>query len=224
MPIGEYVFSKTSGWKPLGNNWLEFDAQNNKMFCKVCKSSKLAEKSIFIDGSSNFKLDSIKSHNVSTPHLRAVQAVENLKKAPGTSEASKALMMMHDKQKDRLIYLFRTAHALAKNARPFTDFEWHCKLDKMKNVDIGDSYQTDKACKDFTSCIAKARLQQLISEIANARCFSLICDESTDTSIKEQLIIYTMHCINGKQSINFLNLCSLNKADAETIYAAIRDT
>ena len=204
--------------------WLEYETEKNEMFCKLCRKSNYADKeSAFFAGSSNFKLDSVKAHGTSSQHIKVSNMLEASKEVPGTSAASKALLSLKKCHKDRLMHLFRTAHALAKHSRPFTDFVWQCKLDTMKNIDIGESYQSDKACREFVKYISKACFGQLSRDMQDVKCFSLLCDESTDSAVLEQLLIYVLFCKQGEIHTKFLNIVSLQKADSESIFLALKN-
>jgi hypothetical protein len=50
--------------------------------------------------------------------------------------------------------LIRNAHYVAKLGRPYTDYVEMGKLDKMKGIDIGNTYLTDKYCETFVKSIA----------------------------------------------------------------------
>ena len=71
------------------------------------------------------------------------------------SEAGKTLKLLKFSEVHRLAYLFRNAHAIAKQNRPLTDYKWLCQVDKSKGLDIGNTYQTEHAARDFIGCIAK---------------------------------------------------------------------
>ena len=58
------------------------------------------------------------------------------------SEAGKTLNLLKSSEVHRLAYLFRNAHAIAKQNRPLTDYKWLCHIDKSKGLDIGNTYQT----------------------------------------------------------------------------------
>ena len=65
-------------------NWLVHINEINRMTCSVCiqyASSDLDKKAVFVTGSSNFKLESVISHETSEQHLMSVgkqSAKENL--------------------------------------------------------------------------------------------------------------------------------------------------
>ena len=71
------------------------------------------------------------------------------------SEAGKTLKLLKSSEVHRLAYLFRNAHTIAKQNRPLTDYKWLCQVDKSKGLDIGNTYQTEHAARDFIGCIAK---------------------------------------------------------------------
>ena len=53
--------------------------------------------------------------------------------------------------------LFRTAHAIAKKERPFTDYVWKCDLDEIKGIDIGKTYCNHTQTRCFVGHIATVR-------------------------------------------------------------------
>ena len=61
--------------------------------------------------------------------------------------------------------LFRTAHAIAKHGRPFTDFSWMCQLDE-KSVTIGSAYRSDKQAHTFCHYIAEVARQKLVDLVS----------------------------------------------------------
>ena len=65
---------------------------------------------------------------------------------PGGSAAEKAMNSLTKAQNDKLLLLFRNAHALAKKARPYTEFTYLTQLDKAKGLNIGNQYLTNKKC------------------------------------------------------------------------------
>ena len=71
------------------------------------------------------KLESIKEHEKLQGHKCSSAA------ATKTAASNTSLAEMQK--------LFRTAHAIAKKGRPFTDFVWMCELDEMKGLKIGET-------------------------------------------------------------------------------------
>ena len=65
------------------------------------------------------------------------------------TDAGRALATLKESERHKLAYLFRNAHAVIKNNRPLSDYKWLCSMDKMKGLDIGDTYLNDKAAFNF---------------------------------------------------------------------------
>jgi hypothetical protein len=62
------------------------------------------------------------------------------------SEAGKTLNLLKSSEVHRLAYLFRNAHAIAKQNRPLTDYKWLCHIDKSKGLDIGNTCVVQLTC------------------------------------------------------------------------------
>src|SRR5215469_14452004 len=149
------------------------------MFFTTYKNCSIIKKDsqFAAEGCSIFKVNTIRKHAESNTHklaTRKLQADEN----PGTSAARKALLALQKEQVAKLEKLFRNAHALAKKARPFSDFTWMCQLDKIKRLDVGSTYQNDKACAEFIDSIAKCEFNKTARMVRAAPFFSLSCDEA----------------------------------------------
>ena len=77
-------------------------------------------------GSSTMKLETIVFHENSQCHKDCLIAdgkvLEPLHQAPCVI----SLVNLPEAIKEKMAILFRTSHAIAKNARPFSDFKWMC--------------------------------------------------------------------------------------------------
>ena len=93
--------------------------------------------------------------------------------------------------------LFRTAHAIAKKGRPFTDYVWMCDLDEMKGIDIGKTYRNHTQVRCFVAHIAAVERSHIHNQFADARFFSLLSDGSTDSAVIEEEIVYAKYAKEG---------------------------
>ena len=93
-------------------------------------------KSIFVSGCDNFQLKPIEKHNTSKCHQACMRAEEGRKKKEQqcVTEAGTAVRMIDKATIDGVRPIFRNCHALAMNARPFTDITWMCELDSIKGI------------------------------------------------------------------------------------------
>ncbi|XP_069105153.1 zinc finger protein 862-like [Argopecten irradians] len=158
------------------------------------------------------KLETIKHHEKSKAHIKSVEIVAGKKKAAAGEEtlATKSLQSLNKAVIDKLIILFRNAHALCLSGRPFTDFVWLTKLDKAKGLDIGNTYLNNKRAKEFTDYIAQIQLNQVHDVFEESNFVSVMSDGSTDSSITEIEIVL------------FVNAAHVSKSDATGIVGAIK--
>ena len=130
--------------------WVIHDGRE-KLFCKLCRQSygdlsvsKLPDKGMFqkyskgpfVVGSCNFKRSSLVDHQNSSGHGLAMKHVKNKYAKPGESEADKCIEKLNSAVINKLDKLFRTAHAVAKHNRPFSDYVWMSELDERKGTMI----------------------------------------------------------------------------------------
>jgi hypothetical protein len=114
------------------------------LVCIQYASSDLDKKAVFVTVSSNFKLESVISHETSEQHLRSVDKQSAKENSTVNSAAAKIVQSLNKNVFNRMTNLFRNVHALIKKRRPFTDFIWMCELDEIKGVDIGETYRNEK--------------------------------------------------------------------------------
>lgn len=135
----------------------------------------------------------------------------------GDRPAEKALQQLNADIFEKLLLLFRNAHALAKHDRPYSEFAWLCQLDKRKGLNVGETYLNDKNCKIFIHAIALHERQKIKQEIENSPLVSILCDGSTDSSITDNEIIYLRYARHGTAIA-----MSVEKADAKGVLSAMK--
>ena len=214
--------------------WLLWDNNNKQMFCKTCRScygslatSKLPDKGMFqkyskapfVMGSSNLRHSTLMDHVKSEGHRLAETHLTN--RQVEKSQAASALQKLNAAAFDKLEILFRNAHAITKNNRPFSDFQWLAALDKMKGIQVGETYLNDTACKDFVTAICDVERQKLAETINAARFITILSDGSTDVSVYENEIIYVRFAAQGEPHTMFVSIVRVPKADANGIFRAI---
>ena len=115
-----------TAWK-VNRPWLKYE--EGLMFCLVCRDhahrypSDTVQHRTFIDGTPPTKIDRIKSHETSKYHLNALEKAKKKPAAARESVAGKtyAGLLANKKGLNKVVTLFRNAHAIVRNARPFTD-------------------------------------------------------------------------------------------------------
>ena len=135
-----------------------------KMFCTPCRASygvsasmRLPDRGLFrkyskgpfVIGGTNMKRTTLTAHEASDGHSVAVEHERNRTARTGTSIAEQSIQKMNRAVVDKLDKLFRNAHAIAKNNRPFSDYVWMATLDERKGLFLGETYRNERACKEF---------------------------------------------------------------------------
>ena len=204
-----------------GRDWLTYDKDKNEMWCSCCKQFSTSQNAgSFVQGTNRFKLENIQTHEKSVSHSRCL-AIHKVKDNPSTSATELMFTKMSSYQATKMSILFRNAHALAKQARPFTDYTWMCTLDKKKGLKIGKTYNNRKQAQKFIGYIADVERQKLRDQFHEAKYLTLTSDGSTDSSIIEEEIIYARYAMKAEVHVHFCSLHPVGKADAENITNAI---
>ena len=161
-------------WRMESNReWLQYDVERDHMFCHDCRIHASGKKrGLFVVGTQNFKLESIRKHEKSQAHMKCARIASANKAPPNTSIAEKTLSLLNRAQSEKMDKLFRTAHAIAKKGRPFTDYVWVFDLDEMKGIDIGKTYRNHTQVRCFVAYIAAVERSHIHNQFADAR-FSL---------------------------------------------------
>ena len=104
------------------------------------------------------------------------------------TNAGKALLALKTAERNRLVFLFRNAHAVMKHNRPISDYmyTWLCELDKAKGSDIGQTYLNNKASLEFIKSISNHETEKSKEMLEQSHFFSIMMDGSTDISGDEQ--------------------------------------
>ncbi|KAG1696995.1 tRNA-cytidine(32) 2-sulfurtransferase [Nymphon striatum] len=181
-----------------------------KLYCNPCRSvygplanpKRLAKDKYnkyangpFVVGCSNLRHGALVCHQNSEGHKHAIMIQTAKASKPGDIPADRALAKLNDKNFERLGKLFRNAHAIVKNCRPMTDFTWMAKLDKAKDVDIGDTYLNDKSCKEIIVAIAESTRHPIEQLLESAKFVSII--ENQGLAYKDAVFISTHKFLGG---------------------------
>ena len=128
------------------------------MWCAICKANAHRHADAngnFAVGTKSLQLTSVKSHEVTSGHKRESAAADAANRPAMESVAGRMLVSMNKALVDKLKLKFRTVHALAKHARPYTDYVWQCSVDERKGLIIGTDYRSDKSASEFAHHIAE---------------------------------------------------------------------
>ncbi|KAK0135054.1 Zinc finger protein 862 [Merluccius polli] len=169
------------------------------------------------------KLETIVFHENSQSHKDCLIAEEKVSEPLQQAPCVISLVKLPEATKEKMAILFRTSHAIAKNARPFSDFKWMCNLDEKKGLKVGKTYRNEVECRLFTKYIAKAEQIKLREELEETKFCSILSDGSTDTAVKEEELVYVRFCTKGNVNVKFIGIEAVEKADSANITQAIKN-
>ena len=153
--------------------------------------------SLFQTGCQNYKKESLSRHAKSQVHLKAVARAAADSVKPGSSQGDIALKMLSKSIRTKMRMLFRNAHAIAKKGRPYTNFTWMAALDEKKGLDVGQTYRSDKCCREFIDIIAEVERGKLEEEVRRAKFIAIMCDGSTDSAVIEEEMVFIRYSNSG---------------------------
>lgn len=94
-------------------------------------------------------------------------------------------------------------------------------------VDGHTNYEHHSSIKEFQQSIAEVIVDDLVKEVSDSGVFSIMLDESTDTSVHQNLVCYVRYLatLSGRVEpvTRFLGIKQLSSADAESIFKEVVD-
>ena len=184
------------------------------MVCSVCSSQEDKLRSMpnvsmtFINGSTNFRLSSLKDHHSSECHQRATREKEHegaiaagislaprkvIQQIPSNSAIKQCFQQMGELEKDSVQKLHEIAYYIASKGHAFTDFKDHIELEKMHEVKYSGAYENESACKDFIFSISEYFFEEGIKKkLETVNLLAILCDGSTDKSITKQEVLFVV--------------------------------
>ena len=164
--------------------WLEYNGE--KMRCKpyCSRTTESDSSSVFVTGSTNFKIESIRRHEKSNGHNRAVPAIK-VAENPRLASLPQVLWTVSQDVAQKMERLFDLAYFVAKREMPFTSFPHLCHLEMKHGVDLGSTYINDKACKNFVLSVATQLKNELSCKLQKCRFISVMADSATDVGVRE---------------------------------------
>ena len=84
-------------------------------------------------------------------------------------------------QRDKLVYLFNTAHSVAMHNWSLKDFKPLCELQVKNDVLMGDNYQNHVGVTNFINSIAEVQRQDTM------RCFAQVLLEFYEEILQSEI-------------------------------------
>lgn len=147
---------------------------------------------------------------------------QKAREAPTSTPIRFGLRNLNDLTEEKLVKLFNTAYYIAKNERPFSDFNQLCMLQVKNGITLGETYLNDKRCREFIEAIAEIMELEGRDAINHFQppFFSLMGDGGTDSSNKDLEVIYVRMLCNGKPVNKYLKIVELPNGTADGVNAS----
>ena len=119
-----------------------------------------------------------------TNHYLVVQLTENLNKEKHniSSNGQHSKIVLNEAVRKNLQNLFINVYPILKEGKPFTEYEYQVKPDKVKGVDIGQTYLNWAGAVQFAKAINDNFMAEFAKEFNEAKFFSIMLDESTGSN------------------------------------------
>ena len=185
------------------------------MFCDFCVKAHISsDQTSFVKGCTSLKLESLKHHETSNMHLFSAKKYANEQK-PEETLAMKAKLSLNKLVLDRLTISFHTVHAINLQGWPASDYCWMSEFDEVKGLNIGKVYWSSQKCHEFADAIAGVQHNEVQKCLADCKFVSVIVDESMDSFITDNEMIYIQTCLEGMAHTNFICCCQVEHGTAK---------
>lgn len=177
---------------PQYQSWLQYDEEQCKMYCKICKLSKNQGGNPFVVGSMNFQKSALDRHLCSREHKH------NVLEKQSTDSMVHTIMSQLEKKETALLSALKTVYFLAENDIPthkygkFLEFQQFQGLDFVDQLQCGDgtTYGSDRMATEMQECIAEVVRDDIQTKLEESEFVSLLADESTDIAVLNKLVVY----------------------------------
>lgn len=105
------------------------DPDRENMYYSDCRlyGGEKVKGASFMIGTNNFKLKTIKNHEMSVRHTFSIIIKWAKTASLQRTVAVKSLLVMKSAKLKKMRILFRNAHAVGKKGQHFTDYMWMCE-------------------------------------------------------------------------------------------------
>lgn len=209
--------------------WMRVDDDGTAK-CTICRQfpSNADTKCGLYTGMKVTRKDTLQTHEKSSKHMscQLKSDREKLKKTHTvfTGALDKTVFKYNKGQSERFKLLFNTAFAVAKNRKPFTDYELMCEVQKKNGLDLGNDHLNRKACTEFVSSIAGSLQDSLKTKLQEAKFYSIMSDSSTDSAIvdQESILVRFVDPDTKEPTTSLASIEPLETPDSNGVFLAIK--
>ena len=233
------------------DSWLvyEVDKSDGRKFCSRLKCTVCVEfehvikqrrnfSRSWIDGSVNFKLSNVLDHAKSEAHTVALSMFkrkldESCPSAVPKGNQRPLEFKLSKQQQEVFKKKFDISYFVVKEEMPLIKYEKIIELEKRHGVQIGSTHNSRTAAREFLSFQADQLTKELSRDLAKAKFYSILFDETTDCSVTEQEAIFVLY-FDGEPADNnkndpeiavktrYLSLQNLSSSTAQGVVDGIK--
>ncbi|KAF3840297.1 hypothetical protein F7725_019014, partial [Dissostichus mawsoni] len=136
----------------------------------------------------------IREHKNSAAHNEAVKILQT---------ANKDILLNMNASSQESVFestakVFMTAYYVAKNNKPFTDFESLIDLQHANSADLGRVLHSKTVCVDIIEHVSSQMKKELLKKIIETKSkITVLADESTSVGHKSTLIVFLKASVDG---------------------------
>ena len=222
--------------------WLEYDEDHQGAFCKDCKKRGMSLERTggtwVTKPFNNWKkaLEKMRAHSQSDGHIQSCVAQIAAARAMQEGSIVQQLQQVGEierlKNRAAIKSLIRCTHFLARHHIAHTttfsdlvDLVVSCGGEDLRlfieKAGRNAVYTSKDAVVEFVAAIGQWVEESLLKRLHQAQYFSLMADECTDITTIEELSVFCRWVEDGLPVEHFIEIVSLKKADAKTIYEAL---
>ena len=127
------------------------------VYCRTCGPS-VADRTHFVNGSTQFKVQSLKLHNESQKHKTCRDRCITRSSQSLPTSFNRIDETNRSAENEEMIIKFNTTYNIAKEELPFTKFKSQIILMTKNGLDVNPTYSNDTACAQFVGVIADTPL------------------------------------------------------------------
>ncbi|KAJ8050279.1 hypothetical protein HOLleu_03419 [Holothuria leucospilota] len=221
-----------SKWK-RGRPWLK-NTPGLGMFCEFCQESdkRPFDREVWNKAPcKRIRLESIQAHEKCVAHIDSVKRKAEARAQPDIAAEIIPAVSFQTMTKvfACLYFLCKQRIAHTTNFEPLLDFIGFLG-DKLKEkVFVGRNahYTSRKSIQEYLKCLSDVLEKDILEELKSSQQFSLMFDETTDCSVREQMVLRAryIHSVNGNIEVRYLKiidcLADRHTLDAETISSIV---
>lgn len=225
---GKHAVVFNSKWK-RGRPWLKY-TPGLGMFCEFCQESdkRPFDREVWNKAPcKRIRLESIQAHEKCVAHIDSLKRKAEARAQPDIAAEIIPAVSFQTMTKvfACLYFLCKQRIAHTTNYEPLLDFIGFLG-DKLKEkVFVGRNahYTSRKSIQEYLKCLSDVLEKDILEELKSSQQFSLMFDETTDCSVREQMVLRAryIHSVNGNIEVRYLKIidCLTDRPtlDAETI-------